>query len=109
MIKRFLADVLTHGESIDYCLVSVRFSVQNKNERSIMAKIHEQTIEEHVKNNVESAIEQADAYGGLREAFFSFLQNTVDSCIGDGYSPEFAFDAGSLFCAEFNKTAGTSF
>ena len=53
-----------------------------------MTKNHEQTIEEHVDSNVATAIDQAEAYGGLRGAFDAFSQNAVDSCIEDGYDAE---------------------
>ena len=72
-------------------------------------KTHEETIESHVDSNVSFAIDQAESYGGLRGAFDAFLQNTIDSCIEDGYDADEALDAGSCFCVEFNKAAGTDF
>lgn len=71
-----------------------------------MSKCHEQTVEEHVAMNVAIAIDQAVEYGGLENAFYSLLENTYDSCIEDGYSPEEAFDAKNLFCVEFSKATG---
>ena len=70
---------------------------------------HEQTIESHVDSNVTIAIDQADEYGGLRDSFDSFLQNTRDSVVEDGYSDDDAFDATFLFVAEFNKRTGCGF
>ena len=70
---------------------------------------HEETIESHVDSNVAFAIDQADDYGGLRGAFDSFRQNTIESCIADGYDADEAIDAGSWFCDKFNKAAGTDF
>jgi hypothetical protein len=72
-------------------------------------KTHEETIESHVDSNVSFAIDQAESYGGLRGAFDSFRQNTIDSCIEDGYGADESFDAGSWFCVKFNKAAGTDF
>ena len=74
-----------------------------------MTKNHEQTIEEHVDSNVATAIDQAEAYGGLRGAFDAFSQNAVDSCIEDGYDAEESLGASNWFCAKFNKAAGTNF
>jgi predicted alpha/beta superfamily hydrolase len=69
---------------------------------------HEQTIESHVDNNVATAIDQSSEYGGMEKAFFAFMQNTVDSCIEDGYTAQEAFDAGDWFCVKFNKKTGMS-
>jgi hypothetical protein len=72
-------------------------------------KTHEEAIESHVDSNVLIAIDQSESYGGLRGAFDAFRQNTIDSCIEDGYDADEALDAGSLFCAKFNEAAGTEF
>ena len=72
-------------------------------------KTHEETIESHVNSNVSFAIDQAESYGGLRGAFDAFRQNTIDSCIADGYDADESLDAGSCFCVKFNKAAGTDF
>ena len=74
-----------------------------------MTKTHEETIESHDDSNVSMAIDQSGSYGGLRGAFDAFRQNTIDSCIKDGYNADESFDAGSCFCVEFNKAAGTDF
>lgn len=73
-----------------------------------MAK-HEQSIEEHVRGNVDMAIDQAGEYGGLEGAFFSFLQNTRDSCIEDGYTIEEAYAAGQWFQNLFASLTGFEF
>ena len=70
---------------------------------------HERTIEAHVKGNVVEAIDQADEFGGLENAFFSYLQNTTDSVIADGYTAEEAFDAGNWYCTMFTEKTGHSF
>ena len=70
---------------------------------------HEKTIQQHIKNNVSMAIDQADSYGGLREAFEAFLQNTVDSCLEDNYDDFDSFEAGREFVNVFNKTSKTNF
>ena len=72
-------------------------------------KTHERTIEQHVDNNVATAIDQAHEYGGLEGAFYSFMQNTRDSAEEDGYTEEEAFDAGRWFCVKFNAATGMSF
>jgi hypothetical protein len=72
-------------------------------------KTHEETIESHVDSNVLIAIDQSESYGGLRGAFDAFRQNTIDSCIEDGYDADESLDAGSFFCVKFNKAAGTDF
>jgi hypothetical protein len=72
-------------------------------------KTHKETIESHVDSNVSIAIDQSESYGGLRGAFDSFRQNTIDSCIADGYGADESLDAGSCFCVKFNKAAGTDF
>ena len=69
-------------------------------------KTHEQTIESHVDSNVSTAIDQADAYGGLAGAFDSFHQNTVGSVLEDGYTADEAMDAGNRFIVKFNKATG---
>ena len=77
-----------------------------KNEKERTMTRHEQTIESHVDCNVSSAIEQSDEFGGMENAFFSFMQNTVDSCLEDGYSSQEAFEAGNFFCVKFNAVTG---
>jgi hypothetical protein len=69
-----------------------------------MTKKHSYTIQEHVNSNVELAIDQADAYGGLEQAFHSCLQNLSDSVLEDGY--EDTLGAIGLFCSEFQKKTG---
>lgn len=71
-------------------------------------KTHEQTIEQHVDGNVSTAIDQAHEYGGLTGAFHSFLQNTVDSVLEDGYSGEEAMEAGSWFVKKFQQITGVT-
>jgi hypothetical protein len=73
------------------------------------AVAHKKTIESHVESNVSMAIDHADVFGGLRGAFDAFRQNTIDSCVEDGYDAETAFDAGAWFVAKFNKAAKTDF
>jgi len=77
---------------------------KNKKERTMTR--HEETIESHVNSNVSAAIDRADEFGGMENAFFSFMQNTVDSCREDGYSPQEAFEAGNCFCVKFNAVTG---
>jgi hypothetical protein len=72
-----------------------------------MAK-HEQTIESHVDGNVAMAIDQAEAYGGLIEAFWSFCQNTVDSVLEDGYTEKEAMEAGDWFVVKFRNKTGVA-
>ena len=74
-----------------------------------MAKQHEETIESHAMSNVLMAIDQAEAYGGLEEAFHAHLQNTVDSCVEDGYSGDEAMDASGHFCEIFKQMTGVEF
>ena len=65
---------------------------------------HEQTIDEHIDGNIRSAIDQAHEYDKQHDEFAhwyegdAYMQNTVDSCIEDGYTPEQAFEAGISFC-----------
>lgn len=66
---------------------------------------HEQTIQEHVDSNISTAIDQAHEYDDQQDEFCQFFegdayyQNTIDSCIEDGYSPDTAFEAGQTFLA----------
>jgi hypothetical protein len=55
------------------------------------------------------AVDQAEDYGGLEEAFHAFRQNTVDSCLEDGYSGDEAMNASGHFCAMFKKITGVEF
>jgi hypothetical protein len=80
-----------------------------KRGKQMTTKTHKETIESHVDSNVSFAIDQSESYGGLRGAFDAFRQNTIDSCIADGYDADEALDAGSCFCAKFNKAAGTDY
>jgi hypothetical protein len=68
----------------------------------------EYTIEQHVKTNVNSAIDSVDEYCGLSGAFDAFQQNTIDSVIVDGYKTEDAITASELFTIEFRKKTGFS-
>lgn len=61
--------------------------------------MHEQTIQEHVQANLTAAIDQSheyDQFATYKEGD-AYLQNTIDSCLEDGYSWDEASDAGSLF------------
>ena len=70
---------------------------------------NERTIESHVDSNVSMAIDQAHEYGGLRGAFDSFNQNTIDSVLEDGYSADEAMDAGCWFARKFREQTGLEF
>jgi len=61
--------------------------------------MHEQTIQEHVQANLAAAIDQAHEYDQFEtyKEGDAYLQNTIDSCLEDGYSWDEACDAGSLF------------
>ena len=50
--------------------------------------MHRFTIEQHVQANFAMAIDQADEYPTLDDAFDSYRINTVDSIREDGYSDE---------------------
>jgi len=67
---------------------------------------HEDTIEGHVKSNVSSAIDQADDCGGILAARDSYMQNTCDSVLDDGYTSAEAMDAADWFYRVFNAKAG---
>ena len=71
-----------------------------------MTNKHSFTIQEHVDSNVDFAIDQANAYGGLEQAFHSCLQNLKDSVLEDGYDDD--ADAIGLYCSEFQKKTGLS-
>lgn len=71
-----------------------------------MTKKHSYTIQDHVDANVDLAIDQAKAYGGLEQAFHSCLQNLKDSVAEDGYADD--ADAIDLYCYEFKKKTGLS-
>ena len=61
--------------------------------------MHEQTIQEHVESNLTAAIDQSheyDQFATYKEGD-AYLQNTMDSCLEDGYSWFEACEAGSLF------------
>jgi len=68
--------------------------------------LHEQTIREHVTGNVSDAIDQADEYGGLKGAYDSYSQNTIDSVLEDGYSCDDAYDAAIWFTKLFEEKTG---
>jgi hypothetical protein len=76
--------------------------------RREMSEKHNQTLEDHVKSNVDMAIDQAYDYGGLEGAFHSFLQNVYDSVLEDGYTGDEATSAVSDFVSEFKKRTGLS-
>jgi hypothetical protein len=61
--------------------------------------MHEQTIQEHVESNLTAAIDQSHEYDQFEtyKEGDAYLQNTIDSCLEDGYSWNEASDAGSLF------------
>jgi len=61
--------------------------------------MHEQTIQKHVESNLNAAIDQAHEYDQFEtyKEGDAYLQNTIDSCLEDGYSRDEASDAGSLF------------
>jgi hypothetical protein len=80
-----------------------------KQQNAKMIKQHEETIESHAKSNALMAIDQAEDYGGIEGAFEAFRQNTVDSCLEDGYSGDEAMDASGHFCAMFKKITGVEF
>jgi len=71
--------------------------------------LHEQTIREHAQGNVAGAIDQAHAYGGLKGAYDSYAQNTIDSVLEDGYSGEDAYDAAIWFTKLFAEKTGLTF
>jgi hypothetical protein len=71
-----------------------------------MSEKHEKTIEDHVKANVDMAIDQADSYGGLEQAFNAFSQNVGDSVLEDGYDEKDWHNAIELFDREFKKKTG---
>jgi len=53
-----------------------------------MTTKHEKTIEEHAQDNFAMALDQADEYPTLADAFVAYGQNAVDSIQEDGYSAE---------------------
>jgi hypothetical protein len=73
-----------------------------------MTSNHEQTIKGHVDANVDFAIDQADACGGLEAAFHSYLENVKESVLNDGYGHDGWEEAIHLFCSEFQKKTGKS-
>ena len=70
---------------------------------SAAPQAHEQTIEQHVRGNFDMAIDQAGEYGGLEGARDSFMQNTYDSVIEDGYTGDEALDAENWFITMFDE------
>ena len=66
---------------------------------------HEKSIDEHVNSNILAAIDQAHEYNDQHNELCQFFegdayyQNTIDSCIEDGYSADMAFEAGQTFLA----------
>jgi hypothetical protein len=99
--------VSTTGRGVDYDLGVTTTNPKQRNAK--MVKQHEETIESHAKSNALMAVDQAEDYGGLEEAFHAFRQNTVDSCLEDGYSGDEAMDASGHFCAMFKKITGVEF
>ena len=62
-----------------------------------MRREHEQTVEDHAQGNFEMALDQADDYPSLDDAFLSYSINTVDSIQEDGYSDEDAEEGMWIF------------
>ena len=60
---------------------------------------HEQTVEDHAQGNFAMALDQADAYPSLDDAFLGYSINTVDAILNDGYSDEDAERGLWIFCA----------
>ena len=67
---------------------------------------HEQTIEQHVKANIECALEESGDYSSMAECRDAFMQNTRDQIEADGYTAEEAFDASNWFVNLFAQAAG---
>lgn len=67
-------------------------------------KSHEMTVQEHIECNVSMARDQAHDYTDpYWTAADAFAQNTYDSMVADGYTPEDAFEAKSDFYSYFEK------
>ena len=49
---------------------------------------HKQTVEEHAQGNFAMALDQADDYPSLNDAFLGYSINTMNSILNDGYSDE---------------------
>ena len=62
-------------------------------------KTHEQTIEQHVRDNLNMAIDQQEEYADSPDwnAFDAYAQNTCDSILEDGYSPDDAMQGSCWF------------
>ena len=60
---------------------------------------HEQSIEEHVRGNLAMAIDQQEEYADSPgwNAFDAYSQNTCDSILEDGYSPDDAANGQDWF------------
>ena len=73
---------------------------------SKMRREHEQTVEEIAQCNFAMALDQADEYPTLDDAFDSYRTNAVDSIQADGYSAEDAERGMMIFdCLEQNYRA----
>ena len=67
---------------------------------------HQQTIEQHVKANIECALEESGCYSSMAECRDAFMQNTRDQIEADGYTAEEAFDASNWFVDLFAQATG---
>ena len=67
---------------------------------------HEQTIEQHVKANIECALEESGCYSSMAECRDAFMQNIRDQIEADGYTAEEAFDASNWFVDLFAQATG---
>ena len=66
--------------------------------------MHEMTAIEHIESNLSMAIDQAHEYTKpYWTAADAFAQNTYDSMISDGYTPEDAFEAKDAFYSHYEK------
>jgi hypothetical protein len=65
-----------------------------------------ESLESIAKSNVSFAL---DSEGASEQAFYSFLQNAIDSALSAGYPGEEALECGELFSRYFREATGLSF
>ena len=67
--------------------------------------MHEQTPKAHIESNIEMAMDQSHEYDSTPEwrEGDAYCQNTCDSMLEDGYTPDEASAAADAFCSEGRK------
>jgi hypothetical protein len=64
------------------------------------------TLEQIAESNLCSCLDLEDTYDSPMEAYYSYLQNTLDSAMENGYSWEDASTAGQIFTSIYKRKTG---